>query len=378
MFAKPVYWQKMTDQDRAWTRTVTKGNLRDKLSEAVELDSLLRLEFLKHKFSLSRDGVMQALRKAIAADKGDIVRALLACDHVMFNASADGDKLILTDLYSHAAKARAEKSFDIIDACNLLRAKSMYTSYGSLDRDDVARVLVQNEWFAPAQKILSRTPSADASVFSACLDAALVPQVDIKALDFVLAWQSKFSGTAALLNQGLIKAVATGSAEKVKLLLDRGADANTDGAQAMLHAVQNNREDIVRLLLQGGFDRQKYGADVLRRLAGKSVNEQLCALIEPVRNPYSAEMPDPQILCEGCVLSGGLKLTTVFNFRTRQQLVICERADAAPASMVVTAQNFCDMKDKDVIAAAAQRLTDLGGQPSWTPSCSKINGLRLQ
>jgi ankyrin repeat protein len=160
-------------------------------------------------------------------------------------------------------------------------------------------------------------------------------------------------------------------------LLARGADANADGAQAMLHAAQNNREDIVKLLLQGGFDRQKHGEDVLKRLAGKPVNDGLRQLIMPESKPYAAEAPDPQILCESCILSNGLKLTTVFNFRSRQQLVIAERSDAGPAPMTVTAQNFCDIKDKDVIAAAAQRLTDLGGQPAWPPVCQKTTGLRL-
>ena len=353
----------MTDGDRAWCRGVDKNNLRKKIVEAAGEGNILRLEYLKHKFSLPRDGIVQGLRHAIAHDQAESVKFLVGLNAFGFSSSCDQDRIIVADLFAEAAKAKAQNCFDLLNGFNTLFSNSSSTGYSCLDQEKIASILCTHKWTEPVGRILSKTEAVDKNVFAACLGASVNIKNDTSVLDFVLAWSKKFVGIQDALNTALLDTVSAQDADKIKTLLQKGADPNFDGAQSMLRALQVNRPDIVDLLLQHGFDGARHADDVLKRVGEDKLDPVLRVKLQRQISPSSLEMISDNILYERLALPDGLQITTVFNFASRQQIVISERPHLSTHPMTQTVQNFCDMRDKSVIKQAADKLRALGGKP---------------
>ncbi len=191
------------------------------------------------------------------------------------------------------------------------------------DRDFLTRA-------APADFIQQQL-ERDPLLFKSCVEN--IGLAETEKLKFILTLTPKTGDAQIALSGALIKTAGAGDAEKTRLLLDHGADAHYAGGLALTRAVQNGHTPV---------------AAMIRAAAAKAAPPQAAT---PAAAAAAA-------LVENEALPGGGTLTTVFNFRTRQQHNVLATPDG---TKLMTTVSFKDI-DKDVIAAAQKRYEEQGRQ----------------
>lgn len=171
------------------------------------------------------------------------------------------------------------------------------------------------------------------------------------------------------------------------VLVKHGADVHYRDGVLMSVALHREMFDVVHLLENAGFDYAAYGEKVRQGLqAFKQMNVEALAYLDKKTGGGEAAAPgdDAPPLAGGqegigYVLSGdsvslsgvlpdGGSLTTVFNFATRQQIIIAHVAGQTSAPAVTP---FSKIEGEDGLRAAAAAFVALGGDAARVADIEK-------
>jgi ankyrin repeat protein len=156
----------------------------------------------------------------------------------------------------------------------------------------------------------------------------------------------------------------------VPLFVEQGADINANNGIALYYAVWHKNAEFLDFLMSHNFDIEKYGHKRLTEAKKAStysaefakplqtaINkiEAKAAQVETDRKRYA--LPRSDILSDTLLLPSGTTITTLFNFESRQQLIITESKTGI--STVVT--DFDDIKNPALIDKSLEKLRERGG-----------------
>jgi hypothetical protein len=217
-------------------------------------------------------------------------------------------------------------------------------------------------------------------MFKECIER--VGLFSTEKLRFILSFTSRINNPQPILDEALINVAKAGDAEKTKVLLDRGADANYACAQALSRAAEGGHSDVVALLLPL-VQLDVYGSDLMTQLEAKGVAPAIIdAMKFATENAAAIEAPpvkeetapalspfariDADTLAETQALPGGT-LITVFNFRSQQQKNIYAKNDGTPPAITIV--SFTDI-DKTVLASMRTALDELNTPAQKQPEAA--------
>lgn len=133
-----------------------------------------------------------------------------------------------------------------------------------------------------------------------------------------------------------------------------------------------NAEDMSSVIAQNKAGFAEISGEIIqefnkRGLISGDLDEVCAEYAEAVEKArYTRE--DKYTLSDTQNLAGGIRLTTIFNFRLRQQIMIAERNGQ---SMTMDVKSFDDILGHEALAAVRQKLVELGGEPDNVGSGKK-------
>jgi hypothetical protein len=132
---------------------------------------------------------------------------------------------------------------------------------------------------------------------------------------------------------------------------------------ALSHMLLNNMkaEDIFLIIERNPRGFEAISGEIVQEFSKRGLplgdlEEKYVEAAEKAR--YKKE--DKYTLSDTQNLTGGIRLTTIFNFRTQQQIIIAEKKGTI---MTMDVKSFDDILGQDSLSFARQKLEELGGQP---------------
>ncbi|MCE9507412.1 MAG: ankyrin repeat domain-containing protein [Alphaproteobacteria bacterium] len=363
MLFKPKGWEKLSAEDQAWMKGAKNLDKVQKLRACVKDNNPARVLFLLNAHSFSRQEYYRTARLAVLEHAPEALQALLDKNKGFnFADSGEGDK------------EAAGKLFQIVppDAFHLwkiLHDANQAAEYGQLNERDIIENIspeMSHDFF---RFHLDRADAASISTFR-----TFVGEIGLQStekLKFILNWAGKFPAAQKVLDSALAGAAEAGDEEKVKLLLEKKANPNYSGCVSLLHAVEKGHQEIIGLLLPH-MQLETYGENLMDEMRKKRINpskiewlekivDQACAEVRVKKNQENFMLVDADTLSETKQLPSGLRLTTLFNFKSHQQTLIVEKA-GEKESLAVTVKDFNEIGDDAFLEAMRLKLVELGGK----------------
>lgn len=171
----------------------------------------------------------------------------------------------------------------------------------------------------------------------------------------------------------LVNAAQSGDYPEAKRLLDNGVnvnEVNSAGDAAIHWAAWNGNTKIVELLVERGanLNQKGGGGKTALELAREAKQTYIIDLLEKLQNPPPPP-PEPEkwekmgastVAHVGHYPNLGMKLTSVFNFESRDRTIISESLKSGQQS-VGTAASF-DQLAPEAVEKAYDQFTKLGGK----------------
>jgi hypothetical protein len=317
-------FQELSDADKALARQLTSGNAGS-LFRTFESAPLIRYTLTNFRGNIKPDDFLKAVESAIR----DYTKMPERIDILLEN---NRPPLIQDDFlrcFRIAGDYRHRTVWTKLKQCY----DTVYPA-SNIDKQLVAVALSRN-LNSVAKEILQTSDAAAADVYYQALMTASA--LDVNRLKEVLGFSGKFPKKQNRLDEIFYEAAQENRSEQAKLLLEHGANVNTKNAMALYHAAKNDNPTFFNFLMKQNIDFEQYGSKILSNI--KNLNypprglapvlqkvideiELREAVIKAEKERYS--LPRPHILSDALLLSSGIKLTTLFNFESRQQIIITE------------------------------------------------------
>lgn len=367
MFGKPKNIEGLPAEDQAWAHAIGRfGAWKDALQQAVQENKPARVRYLIRKHGAGREMRYALALEAVNQGAAAALDEILAYRGFDFSDSSNGDV--------RRAKVLMQRALDDqnLDVWKALYRTNIAVNY-MVDSEHMVTMAGSRHWRPALAFHLDDANASQTGVFNTALATMVSGTADD--LAFVLSWTAKFAGHGGALNAALKISASAGDVDKINLLLDKGADPNDEAALALYHALEYGHRKAFDLLVARGGALDTHGQDLVTRLRQQSPHSPLA---EHLHQAVAAKRRDseaaaaqsrlgqryhliaPDSFSETLHLPEGGRLTTVFNFSTRQQTTIAERGMAAPV-MAVTVRDFDDIADRAVLTQAEDRLISLGG-----------------
>jgi hypothetical protein len=197
---------------------------------------------------------------------------------------------------------------------------------------------------------------------------AAVNTADTARFKDILSLSNRFAKDLESLNTLYIQAADRNLVGNAKDLLLEGANINAKNGVALYYAAKNNNADFFNELMQH-IDLEKHGAKILESI--KSLPAYSAPLIQPLQNIVDKmtleadllkadklrySIPRADILSDVLRLPSGITLTTLFNFESREKIIITENKTAIDTVVI----SFNDLENF-AIEDALKKLQDRGG-----------------
>ena len=168
--------------------------------------------------------------------------------------------------------------------------------------------------------------------------------------------------------------------EWCETLIEMSLNPNYQDGRLMTEVLSRNMTDQAELLLQKGYDLPLWHDEVMKQLSARGADGGVKWLRGKLRGAAGSADGQYTLAADDMVslvrmMKDGGSLRMIFNFTTRQQVVLVQGPDAqAPAAAVV---DFADIRTPAVLASAAKALIEGGGDaaleaPFVTPEKSAI------
>ncbi len=344
------------------------------LQEAVRQDDAEQVKNIASNLTLYwQDGYYDACELAIQQNESEVLEALITAGLGLHFSRASSENRGLARKLLDAALS----SSDPVPLLSVLYNKNDVTSPTPLTREDF---LNKDTSISFIQNRLEY----DKALFNDCVQN--IGLFSTEKLEFILTFSSRSPHFQTPLDNALIQVAAAGDIEKAKLLLERKASPDYAQGRAVLRAAEGGHTDMVGLLLP--LMNPVLCSDIATQLRLKDPSSSLIASLESVKRkteaviipsaaPQETEedytLVDANTLAEVQQLPNGVTLTTLFNFKTRQQekYAMNEAGDIFPSKPV----NFNEI-DKDVIGALREKFDALANpepEPSQSQASTKGN-----
>jgi hypothetical protein len=360
-FGKGAGFDALSDDEKKLARQLTDENLGEMIPQIFQ-PSVAMIDYLYTNFAdkIPRYEARGLMAKTINnyARSPEAFEALIR--HEPSYAYYEFD-----DLFRIAAASHLQPVWHKLDA---LYQKLHPHTYNA----ELANIACQYGFDDIAKELLTQANRSQYSIFYNVLKT--LHTADSTRFKTFLAYAGNFEKNQTSLDDVFLAAASSNNVENAKLLLAQGADVNAKEGYALYYAAKNNNTDFFSFLMAQNVDFEKHGKRILQMITQSSSYNN--AALQPLRDTVAAmlakeaaiqadreryALPRPDILSDTLTLPSGMKLTTLFNFETRQQIIITE--NKTTLSTMVT--DFGDIKTPEVIESALQKLRDRGGSAEY-------------
>jgi len=376
MFFKPRDYKSMSDADWKWCRQVTRENCLSMVVDAIDQKKSQCLRFLvnsKPAENLKRAHFVALAEKAMRAGHLDMLGYVVSNSNFsMFMVSTTG----MSPVFHAAAQTKNDEGWNY-----LVQHNQRFPDRSRQSLEMIADIAAEEGYIAGLHSLTG------IYVTSKIAGTALQKG----SFDTFRAFMQDLAGEGmankALLDELLVSAVTQGKAEAVNFLVKSGANIHFREGAVLATALVEGHTDIAQLLVDQGFRLDLYGRTVLQEMVAKNARVEAISFLEgvlegsPFRTAPVLPMPrgraaaEPEgkyvlaaadTLAETQQMPTGGTLTILFNFATRQQMII---APSAPATVIP----FADI-DADVLGKICKRMEGIGGDTcGFTPACTKAS-----
>jgi ankyrin repeat protein len=378
-FRKPKGWDDLPEAAQAWAKHLNKENISTHLKTCVESNHDKCIRFLienGHRYGLTADDVKTALLTAVRRNSIASLKAILDTGNKEnyldrnegYSTSWRAKESLLLDALETAAEAKAEDAWDALVAWNF----GLNTAHRLRLRDNqIVRIAVKQKFGAALGEMLDETNANAPALFADALSIA--SDTSAEHVKFVLQFFEASPETHKTLNHALARAAAEGSKERVNLLLAKGANIDHGNGETLWLAVHNNRFEMIDHLLSRGADLAAYGDALLMKLREKNPQSPVMDYLDRIHQKALAQkekrrleqerfsLAGPETLAETLPLPSGGTLTLLFNFATRQQIIVVQENPAAKQKASFQVINFADIENHEAVERAGKKLIELGG-----------------
>jgi hypothetical protein len=363
MLFKPKGWEKLSAEDQAWMKGAKSLDKVQKLRACVQANRPTRVLFLLNTHSFSGQEYYRTARLAVLENAPEALQTLLDKNKGFnFADTSSGDR------------EAAEKLFQVVPADAFPLWKILYDAnqaakYGQLSEKNIIENISSGMSHDFFRFHLDRADPSQTYVFRIFIEETGLQSTE--KLKFILNWAGKFPAAQSVLDNALASAAEAGDAEKATLLLEKKANPNYSGGVSLLRAVEKDRQEVIDLLLPH-MELETCGENLIDEMRKKRINpskieglekivDQACAAVRVKKNQENFMLVDADTLSETKQLPSGMRLTTLFNFKSRQQVLIVEKA-GEKESLAITVKDFNEIGDDAFLEAMRLKLAELGGK----------------
>jgi hypothetical protein len=358
-FKAGLGFQDLSDADKVLARQLTPSNAGTRF-RTIESAPLLRYTLVNFRDTIKPDDYMKATESAIR-DYSKMPTRL----HILLENNRPP---LIQDDFLRCFRIAGDYGHRAV----WTKLKQCYdTVYPDSNIDKhLVGIAISRNLNDVAKEILQAVDPAAADVYYQALSTACT--VNVHRLGDMLAFSGKFAKRQSRLDDLFFECAKENNSDQAKLLLEHGADVNTKNAMALYHAAKNDNPSFFNFLMKQNIDFEQYGPKILSNIKNlnyppRGLAPQLQSILDAAqlkaeilkaeKERYS--LPRPHILSDALLLPSGIKLTTLFNFESRQQIIITE--NKTTLTTVVT--GFKDLENI-VIEDALKNLRDRGGVAS--------------
>lgn len=351
-------------EDLQWASELNAQLAPAALAEAAGQGNVLRIQYIVDRYfgKMNRWARRDALRVAIDNQDAKAITALFC------NGSAD-----VTGSYDENSHAYNEAYDRVIKARNVELLTALYKAdtgkYVGVKR--IVQKVTSAGWLQGYSAFLKEAECDrnDTDFYQTMMRNAVNSKSD-EWLKETLLQTEKFMHVQNVLNAMLVEAATLNTFSHVEMLLEAGANPSYSNYSSVWRAVENRNIDMLKALVAKGVDFSSFGdrilshaksmkeesavVDLLEEEVPKARNKTMIAKQEDTRYSIAAK----SILKDMIDLQGGPKLTTLFNFETRQQIIIVDTRQLPP---VCTVKDFSEI-DSATLERHQELLIKLGGE----------------
>jgi hypothetical protein len=346
MFEKPKGWTALSEADKQWAGTLQEMNIGRNLKTYAADNDTGRVRFIvenARKYRLTEVEAREALACAIEAKAIDSLKIMLDNFYGLWLAGNHyNGATYLTPLFVAAAETGSSDA--LVALINWQSSQERMPGYNKCSTTNIVN-------YAAHYKLE-------------------------EALEAALDYARREGEKAGALNGALDIAARQGNKEKLDLLLKKGADIHHDKGAALYAAAKEDQQDMVVYLLSKGSieDLTAYGTEIIGRLRENGAPASAVLSLEnahektlvlknnALQEAERFSLVGPDILAETLPLPSGGKLTLMFNFATRQQIITTQEQSGTALQVVP----FAGVENPEAIERAAQKFIDLGGDAKKT------------
>lgn len=377
-FSKPEGWQSLSATDKSFFRDLKKGGIPDALINAVKEGRDERVSFiLKSCRDFIDDETVQAA--AIRAIKGgdkETVRAILedAPFKMLAKSKYGSDRL-----YALLDAAGEKRDLDLWGTiCTWMsRAAVAHPQHVMDDGQRACRAAVMN-WREGMLYHLEDVNKGSLAVYknvvSGMCSSSNVTTDDLTWL--FTTYRDTFPRDVMqdTLDKCLTTACHSGKIDAARILMDEGASHKTGDYRPVYYAAKNLETGMLDYLIgrvgMAQIDTRKIYEDLekdIKQSYTGVTREKIDAVHgifdQALKPKYTGDnrfaLVTKDTLAEIQELPDGGRLTILFNFALRQQMVMMQTPDLPSSAPAIT--NFDDIKNHQAIVAAGDKLIALGG-----------------
>lgn len=386
--SKPKGWEDLSPEDYAWAKTVTPDNWLIPCLCAITDRKAARIRFLvksidlpePHKKNKRAPNATQkryadyhrAALAAVAEGSREMMMAVMEERGFAFSAYGDrdhyydweGDTCWVKNDVEYAGLL-FKNAGNNIDTWRILLELNRKEKRGHLSGKDFKNA-IPSDTASPEliRFVMDNIPDISSDAFIDLFKG--VGMKDKETFELILAYTLKSGEEKRALFAALEHCVKHFDTERVKRLLESGADANTGDGSVLQHAIDKNSRALFDILLPA-INLDQAGRKVLMKMKEKNPVPPLTDLLEVAINRGTTNISERDIrlvdkntVAEIQMLPNGLRLTTSFNFLSRQQMIITEKTGDAQMLSAISS-TFNSLDNPEYIEHMRQKLVELGG-----------------
>jgi len=376
LFWKSQGWENLSEVEKLWAKKLTRKNAAQLLAAAAKdhRQGTAPVRYILDNYSPAAGAVQAAIVAAVGAKAPAILQTLYDyCGKQGAGFYKNWEQSF--GLFTATSRARSQECWEIVWAGNEALPENL-----RMPHKDIAEILVREGFSGGYGDFLEKkTPPGETAVFVAALQEALKQSADM--LHCVVWWGYRFPEARPALEAALVGQAAAGNTDKVRVLLESGrVSVNAENSCAFRAAARKGHLEVVEYMVSRGANVELLAPALLPELCGSlgPGNEMLLYLDGFCDGRYRREfgvaeekrkenerfaLVDNDTLAETKKLPAGGSLTILFNFTTRQQMVMAEKKDGTHESLALQVINFADIENTGTVVRAAKKFIQLGGDP---------------
>ena len=375
MFSKPTGWEELSVEGRVWAKTLNRSNVYAELKGCAQTNHARHIRYLLENSGFYKIGtaqVQEAIITAIRHKSADALRSIYGfCKEQGPEFYASWQQSF--GVFTAVAEVKSKECWEIVRAGN-----EALPSHLKISLPDIAKIAVGQSFYEGCDEFLANVDPAEDAVFEKALKTAVAKESS-KMLETVLRWKDRFDGANQALGETLCEVAAQKEGRSGKaaaeILMKHGADVNYDSGRPLRIAAKNSLLPMAEFLVSKGADVQTHGPALIKELLSAHGDQAPSPMViyldgffdGACQKAYEENkrfaLVDKDTLAERKQLPSGGMLTLLFNFSTRQQMVMAQDNTGKKEALALQVVNFAEIENPEAVERAAQKFIELGGDP---------------